>query len=346
MAQQKITIPIQFIDSGNSAAALASSLSATMSKSKLSSGIKDQITKIVGELQDYQEKVKKFKAGDIIDPKSFAKVYTEGKKMHGQVSDILKQITAEARSMGFSKEVIKQLEDIDTSVENSNKKIKANKKDRAGQQRLGDSVTYTNAKGESAPIPGFGNYKDITKVSEQATKFINEYNEKLVKLQLIQTQNPASLQAAEDVKNLEAQKVAVDATILKIEGRKKAQEALNLSDATENANITKQIALAAQLEATSTGTPLDPAEMNRLAEAQKKYDSALTGTSDQINAQGNKIKDTKTEYESAMNKLVDGKGNLISSVERLKKMGAKAKKSLPDTIVARAANTDESELLN
>lgn len=41
---------------------------------------------------------------------------------------------------------------------------------------------------------------------------------------------------------------------------------------------------------------------------------------------GNKIKDTKTEYESAMSKLVDGRGNLISSVEKLKKMGAKAKK--------------------
>ncbi|MHC0448290.1 DNA recombination protein RmuC [Flavobacterium sp. 3-218] len=61
---------------------------------------------------------------------------------------------------------------------------------------------------------------------------------------------------------------------------------------------------------------------------------------------GNKIKDTKTEYESAMNKLVEGKGNLISSVERLKKMGAKAKKSLPDAIIARAVNTDENELLN
>lgn len=61
---------------------------------------------------------------------------------------------------------------------------------------------------------------------------------------------------------------------------------------------------------------------------------------------GNKIKDTKTEYESAMNKLVDGKGNLISSVERLKKMGAKAKKSLPDNIIARAINSDENELLN
>ena len=61
---------------------------------------------------------------------------------------------------------------------------------------------------------------------------------------------------------------------------------------------------------------------------------------------GNKIKDTKTEYESAMSKLVDGRGNLISSVEKLKKMGAKAKKSLPENIVARAANTDEDQSLN
>jgi len=61
---------------------------------------------------------------------------------------------------------------------------------------------------------------------------------------------------------------------------------------------------------------------------------------------GNKIKDTKTEYESAMNKLVDGKGNLITSVERLKKMGAKAKKSLPENIITRALNSDENELLN
>jgi DNA recombination protein RmuC len=61
---------------------------------------------------------------------------------------------------------------------------------------------------------------------------------------------------------------------------------------------------------------------------------------------GNKIKDTKTEYESAMNKLVDGKGNLISSVERLKKMGAKAKKSLPENIITRASNSEENQSLN
>ncbi|WP_456314914.1 DNA recombination protein RmuC [Pseudomonas shirazensis] len=61
---------------------------------------------------------------------------------------------------------------------------------------------------------------------------------------------------------------------------------------------------------------------------------------------GNKIKDTKNEYDNAMNKLVDGKGNLVSSVEKLKKMGAKAKKSLPENIIARASNTDDNQLLN
>ena len=61
---------------------------------------------------------------------------------------------------------------------------------------------------------------------------------------------------------------------------------------------------------------------------------------------GNKIKDTKTEYENAMSKLVDGRGNLISSVEKLKKMGAKAKKSLPENIINRATNTEENQFLN
>ena len=59
---------------------------------------------------------------------------------------------------------------------------------------------------------------------------------------------------------------------------------------------------------------------------------------------GNKIKDSKTEYDAAMNKLVDGKGNLITSIEKLKKMGAKAKKSLPESVLKRA-DTEEEEFL-
>ena len=55
---------------------------------------------------------------------------------------------------------------------------------------------------------------------------------------------------------------------------------------------------------------------------------------------GKKIDESKMEYQGAMNKLVDGKGNLITSVEKLKKMGAKAKKALPDNILNRA-NVDQ-----
>ncbi|MCF8274332.1 MAG: DNA recombination protein RmuC [Flavobacteriaceae bacterium] len=51
---------------------------------------------------------------------------------------------------------------------------------------------------------------------------------------------------------------------------------------------------------------------------------------------GKKIDATKMDYNLAMNKLFEGKGNLINSVEKLKKMGAKAKKSLPEAIIKRA----------
>jgi len=55
---------------------------------------------------------------------------------------------------------------------------------------------------------------------------------------------------------------------------------------------------------------------------------------------GKRIDDSKKEYSSAMNKLVDGRGNLITSVEKLKKMGAKAKKALPENIIERAKIDD------
>lgn len=56
---------------------------------------------------------------------------------------------------------------------------------------------------------------------------------------------------------------------------------------------------------------------------------------------GKKMDDAKTDYSSAMNKLFEGRGNLISSVEKLKKMGAKAKKSLPEKIIKRAEENEQ-----
>ncbi len=55
---------------------------------------------------------------------------------------------------------------------------------------------------------------------------------------------------------------------------------------------------------------------------------------------GKKMDEAKSEYKGAMNKLVEGRGNLITSVEKIKKLGAKAKKSLSDKIIQRA-NEDE-----
>jgi len=51
---------------------------------------------------------------------------------------------------------------------------------------------------------------------------------------------------------------------------------------------------------------------------------------------GKKIDAAKTDYSAAMNKLVEGNGNLIGRVEKLKKLGAKAKKSLPEAILKRS----------
>lgn len=56
---------------------------------------------------------------------------------------------------------------------------------------------------------------------------------------------------------------------------------------------------------------------------------------------GKKLNEAQTEYDSAFQKLHLGKGNLISSVERLKKMGAKSKKSLPENLLTKSIENNE-----
>lgn len=58
---------------------------------------------------------------------------------------------------------------------------------------------------------------------------------------------------------------------------------------------------------------------------------------------GKKMDDAKVEYRGAMNKLVEGRGNIVNSIEKLKKMGAKAKKSIPESILKRAVEDDDFE---
>ena len=55
---------------------------------------------------------------------------------------------------------------------------------------------------------------------------------------------------------------------------------------------------------------------------------------------GKSLKSSKDSYEDAMNKLTEGRGNIIKKIENLKDLGAKTKKSLPQNIIDRA-NQDE-----
>lgn len=65
------------------------------------------------------------------------------------------------------------------------------------------------------------------------------------------------------------------------------------------------------------------------------YDKFVAFVEDMIEV-GKKIEGAQTNYKSAMNKLYEGKGNLVKRAEDIKKMGAKTKKSLPQSLIDRA----------
>jgi DNA recombination protein RmuC len=50
---------------------------------------------------------------------------------------------------------------------------------------------------------------------------------------------------------------------------------------------------------------------------------------DDLSDVGNKLKASQKSYDDAMNKLTTGRGNLISRVENIRKLGAKTSKELP-----------------
>jgi DNA recombination protein RmuC len=72
---------------------------------------------------------------------------------------------------------------------------------------------------------------------------------------------------------------------------------------------------------------------NRYAEeiasrAGKLYDK-FVGFLDDMGEIGDRLKQAGAAYDGAMNKLSQGRGNLVGQVEKLKEMGAKANKSIP-----------------
>jgi len=66
---------------------------------------------------------------------------------------------------------------------------------------------------------------------------------------------------------------------------------------------------------------------------------------DDLISVGKGLVSTKDNYDKAMNKLMEGRGNLISRSEKIKNLGAKTSKSLPPNILNRAADDDENNLI-
>ncbi|PRP66763.1 DNA recombination protein RmuC [Nonlabens agnitus] len=73
------------------------------------------------------------------------------------------------------------------------------------------------------------------------------------------------------------------------------------------------------------------------------YDK-FVGLTDDLIKVGAQLDTVKKSYSASMNKLTDGAGNLVGRVERLKKLGAKANKSVNEKLVRRAVDNDPDYL--
>ena len=71
------------------------------------------------------------------------------------------------------------------------------------------------------------------------------------------------------------------------------------------------------------------------------YDKFM-GLYDDLLDIGKKLDSTTSVYHSALNKLKTGKGNLIKSLDDIKKLGAKTSKELPSGVAEEADEVDES----
>jgi DNA recombination protein RmuC len=85
----------------------------------------------------------------------------------------------------------------------------------------------------------------------------------------------------------------------------------------------------------------------RIAEESGKLYDKFVGFVEDLKAVGKHLENSQVSYSSAVNKLSEGRGNLIRRVELLKELGAKTSKTLDEGLLqeAKALNEAEDELL-
>ncbi len=80
-----------------------------------------------------------------------------------------------------------------------------------------------------------------------------------------------------------------------------------------------------------------------IAEAGGKLYDKFVGFTEDLVELGRRLDQTQKSYEGAMNKLQDGRGNLVRQAERIRELGARNSKNLPASVTSR--NEAENEIL-
>ncbi|TXK45784.1 DNA recombination protein RmuC [Pontibacter qinzhouensis] len=81
----------------------------------------------------------------------------------------------------------------------------------------------------------------------------------------------------------------------------------------------------------------------RIAEESGRLYDKFVGFVEDLKSVGRHLENSQGAYNAAMNKLTEGKGNLIRRVEVLKELGAKTSKTLDDTLLQEARALDSHE---
>ena len=74
------------------------------------------------------------------------------------------------------------------------------------------------------------------------------------------------------------------------------------------------------------------------------YDKFVAFANDLLSV-GKKMDEAKRDYSSAMNKLTEGKGNIIGRIEKIKQLGVKAEKEIPQILLDQAEASEDREKL-
>ena len=106
----------------------------------------------------------------------------------------------------------------------------------------------------------------------------------------------------------------------------------------QNIILVTPTTLLATLRTIDTMWNTDRQHKNALEIAQKAgaLHDKFVGFIEDMNKVGLRMNDAKKTYEDAMNKLHLGRGNVVRSIDKLRELGAKTKKELPEANLNRA----------